>query len=138
MVDKFPPRKAYCVGRESMIGSEILCDLDCRVGHICHTYRSCGWLAVDELPKILEAVSNAAVARFVDKNHKLEGGVVTLSRNDLSNVEQILPLFYLYIFRPEHRHVAVVTQCLVRDHHVDSSCIRCRLVFRMRDVGAHS
>src|SRR5580700_4719354 len=122
-----------------MISSEVLRNLDGRVGHITDADYRCGWLGVDEVPNVVEAVPNTGVARIVDQNKELQRRVFAASRNHMVDLEQALSLLYLHIFRTKNRNFSVIANRLVRDDHMNlGRAWGASFVLRINDARAES
>jgi hypothetical protein len=55
----------------------------------------------------------------VDQDKQLERGIISLGQDQLVHLEKVFALSYLHGVWPENRNFAVITECLVRDNHVN-------------------
>src|SRR6266851_6304244 len=76
-------------------------------------------MIVTEILKLIQVRSYARVERIVDQDKQRKRSVISLCRNYLVYLEGVLALFHLHVHRPENGRLVVITECLVRDHHVN-------------------
>jgi hypothetical protein len=118
-----------------VIGSEILDDLNGRIGHVSDPDHGRGGLCVDEIPNIVEAVSYALrIACFVDENEQLQRSVLSAGRNQLL-YRHTIPA-QSDILRSEDRKLGVIANGLVRDDHMKIHCTGGSLLLRLCGVHA--
>src|SRR5713226_758669 len=102
-----------------MIVTEILSNLKGGIRHVTNSHLGCSRLSIDEFPKLIQVSSYARVERIVDQDKQRKRSVISLCRNYLVYLEGVLALFHLHVHRPENGRLVVITECLVRDHHVN-------------------